>query len=77
MNIESGDKKYFVRPESIELGKGKFNGKLVDYEFLGSVVRYIIKYGDSLFTIQTNKPADFKIGTEILFEFDKNSIISI
>ncbi|MBA2860210.1 ABC transporter ATP-binding protein [Methanococcus maripaludis] len=77
LNIESGDKKYFVRPESIELGKGKFNGKLVDYEFLGSVVRYIIKYDDSLFTIQTNKPADFKIGTEILFEFDKNSIISI
>ncbi|MBB6068278.1 ABC transporter ATP-binding protein [Methanococcus maripaludis] len=77
LGIESGDKKYFVRPESIELGKGNFKGKLVDYEFLGSIVRYVIKCGDSLFTIQSNKLVDFKLGTEILFEFDKNSIISI
>ncbi|MBA2862557.1 ABC transporter ATP-binding protein [Methanococcus maripaludis] len=78
LNIENhADKKYFVRPESLDLGNGKFQGKILDREFLGSITRYVIKHSDFLFTVQTNTPTDFKIGDEISFDIDKNSIILI
>ncbi|WP_459201649.1 ABC transporter ATP-binding protein [Methanococcus sp. CF] len=77
LDIEVNDKKYFLRPESIKLGKGHFKGEILDYEFLGSITRYVVKYGNYLFTVQTNKPTDFKIGDEVSFDFDKNRIISI
>ena len=69
---------YFVRPEYITIGEGKFIGKIEDIEYLGNLVRYTINYkGFKLIAEIHGAKNIFKENEEVLFDIEKENILKI
>ena len=69
---------YFVRPEYITIGEGKFIGKIEDIEYLGNLVRYTINYkGFKLIAEIHGVKNIFKENEEVLFDIEKENILKI
>ncbi|EHP89618.1 ABC transporter ATP-binding protein [Methanotorris formicicus] len=67
---------YFVRPEYVNIGDGKFFGKIEDVEYLGNLVRYTINFGGIKLVGEIHGAKSvFKEGEEVLFDIEKDNII--
>ncbi|MBR8701431.1 Spermidine/putrescine import ATP-binding protein PotA [Fusobacterium sp. DD29] len=69
--------KIVVRPESIIVGENDFKGKVTKSMFMGAYHEYEITFGDMTVEISVSNPKgkkNYKLGDELTFSLDKNSI---